>query len=103
MVAPSRRAAAAPAPVRTAAFSEEAEVCLSDLPAGWRAVLSALDLPAEEGAILAAMGLELGCELSVQRHGEPCIVCVCDARLGLSRDVACRLRVRPRAGSGAGR
>lgn len=66
---------------------------LSDLATGARARLMRCELPVADGHLLAAMGLSTGCRLRVRKAGDPFIVEVRSARIGLSRPVAERVWV----------
>ena len=66
---------------------------LSQLVAGAAARLARRELGEAEARLLAAMGLSDGCRLVVRAHGDPCIVEVRAARIGLAREVAERLLV----------
>ena len=66
---------------------------LSQLAAGVAARLARRELGEAEARLLAAMGLHDGCRLIVRADGDPCIVEVRAARIGLAREVADRLLV----------
>jgi Fe2+ transport system protein FeoA len=68
---------------------------LSQLRAGDWATVSTADLRCDECELLSAMGLTEQCKLRVCKIGEPCIVQVNSTRLGLARDLARRILVRP--------
>jgi Fe2+ transport system protein FeoA len=53
------------------------------------------DLPAQDCALLGALGLTDRCVLRICKVGEPCIVQVQSTRIGLSRSVADGILVVP--------
>lgn len=71
----------------------EGGMSLAELPCGVRARLASSGLPPLESKLLAAMGLALGCRLTVRTQGDPTIVEVRTTRIGLARAVAARLVV----------
>jgi Fe2+ transport system protein FeoA len=68
---------------------------LSQLRAGCHATLACRLMEAQDGEMLAAMGLTDRCRLRVCRAGEPCIVQVAGFRLGLAAALARRILVVP--------
>jgi Fe2+ transport system protein FeoA len=70
-------------------------VRLTELPAGHVGRLHAADLPAQDWALLGALGMTDRCVLRVCKVGEPCIVQVHATRIGLSRTVADGILVVP--------
>ena len=77
-------------------------VPLSGLAAGRAARLDRRDLSEGEACLLAAMGLTLGCRLTVRASGDPCIVEVRSTRIGLAKSVASRLLMREEGAPGRG-
>ena len=75
--------------------AEPVRIPLSQLARGERAVVETGALEAEESALLGAMGLHQGCEVTVCRAGYNCIVQVESTRLGISRRVAQRILALP--------
>lgn len=61
---------------------------LTQLARGERAVVEAAQLDRHECAMLSAMGLHQGCEVTVCHAGRNCIVQVESTRLGISRRLA---------------
>ena len=74
-------------------------VPLSALPAGSLARFHEAHLDPESQQLLRALGLAGRCLLRVCRHGDPCIVQVRSARIGLSKAVARGVFVIPEAAS----
>jgi Fe2+ transport system protein FeoA len=72
-------------------------VPLSVLPAGTVARFHEAHLDLESQQLLRALGLAARCLLRVCRHGDPCIVQVRAARIGLSKAVAQGVFVIPEA------
>lgn len=70
-------------------------VRLSQLATGAVARLLTAELDRDDCALLRALGLTDDCVFRVCKAGEPCIVQVRSTRIGLSRDVARGLLVRP--------
>ena len=74
-----------------------------ELRRGDCARVASADLPREDAAVLRAMGLRDGARIRVCRLGRPCILELCDercgtgCRIGLARELAARLMVRPEA------
>ena len=77
---------------------------LTDLRPGQIATVREVALDAEDASMLRAMGLRVDMQVRVCRLGEPCIIEVqginpatggCGCRIGLSRDLASRVTVRP--------
>lgn len=68
---------------------------LSRLAPGRAARLRRHDVGPGEACLLTAMGLSSGCRLVVRQSGDPCIVEVRAARIGIARAVAERLFVQP--------
>jgi Fe2+ transport system protein FeoA len=73
---------------------------LSQLTPGQRGQLAESQLDEADGPLLRAMGLRPDCELRVCRVGSPCIVtletgCGGGCRIGIARDIADRVLVRP--------
>ncbi len=75
--------------------TEPLRIPLSQLARGDRAVVETAELGAEESAMLGAMGLHEGCEVTICRAGHNCIVQVESTRLGISRRVAQRILAVP--------
>lgn len=74
---------------------EPVRIPLSQLARGDRAVVETGTLEAEECALLGAMGLQEGCEVTICQSGRNCIVQVESTRLGISRRVAQRILAVP--------
>lgn len=72
---------------------------LSTLGPGRVVRLHAADLPAQDCALLRALGMTDHCLLRICKVGEPCIVEVQSTRIGLSRSVADGILVVPDAAS----
>ena len=70
-------------------------VRLSELAVGKVVRLHLADLPAQDCALLGALGLTDRCVLRICKVGEPCIVQVQSTRIGLSRSVADGIMVVP--------
>ncbi len=70
-------------------------VRLTELSAGHVGRLHATNLPAQDWALLGALGMTDQCVLRVCKVGEPCIVQVQATRIGLSRSVASGILVVP--------
>lgn len=70
-------------------------VRLSQLSAGHTARLHTANLPAQDCALLGALGMTDRCVLRICKVGEPCIVQVQSTRIGLSRSVADGIMVVP--------
>ena len=68
---------------------------LSDLTVGSEAILGESASVANDEAILRAMGLNPGERVRIARQGEPCIVIVRGMRIGLSKELSCRVKVLP--------
>ena len=68
---------------------------LSQLARGARAVVETDQLGADESAMLCAMGLREGCEVTICRSGYNCIVQGESTRLGISRRGAQRILAVP--------
>ncbi|MEE2907819.1 MAG: FeoA family protein [Planctomycetota bacterium] len=68
---------------------------LSELCAGAEGILLDADSQNSEGPLLRAMGLEPGQRVRIARQGEPCIVEVRGARIGLSSDLSRQVQVTP--------
>lgn len=73
--------------------SPTGSVRLTDLASGAVVRLHRRELSEGESCLLAAMGLTDGCRLVVRSSGDPTIVEVRRARIGLARSVAERLIV----------
>lgn len=74
---------------------ETRSIPLSQLSRGDRAIVDTDALEADESAMLRAMGLVCGSEVTVCRSGRNCIVRVESTRLGLSLRVAKRILALP--------
>jgi Fe2+ transport system protein FeoA len=72
-------------------------VPLTSLPMGASARLHAAELSREDCALLRALGLTDQCRLRICKTGEPCIVQVRTARIGLAASVAHKIFVLPEA------
>ena len=70
-------------------------VPLAELAVGVPARFHRASLPANDLALLAAMGLGSGSTLCVRRHGVACIVDVGSTRLAVGGSVARRILVKP--------
>jgi Fe2+ transport system protein FeoA len=68
---------------------------LCDLRVGEKARLGELRLDDRATDLLRALGLTSGCEIRVCKSGEPCIVQVGPARIGVSKQVAAGIWVVP--------
>jgi len=66
---------------------------LHELPSGSRAVVQQIDGEDEALRRLMAMGLCVGREIEVVRQGNPLILRLLDARIGVSGRLACRVAV----------
>ena len=75
--------------------SDRAPVRLSQLRVGHVARLHAANLPAQDCALLGALGMTDRCVLRICKVGEPCIVQIQSTRIGLSRAVADGIMVVP--------
>ena len=80
----------------------QADVRLADLGVGHVGELVSMELDGSSSELLSAMGLRVGCRLTVCRCGGPCVVRVCDGhgggcRVGMSRAMALGLRVNTAA------
>lgn len=64
---------------------------LCALPRGVRALIVAVEGSEQEQIRLKRIGLCLGREVSLERIGDPCVVHVVGARLGLSRLLATKI------------
>ena len=92
----------------SATDADAATLRVIDLGVGGAGELVGVDLEGSPSELLAAMGLRLGCRVTMCRRGHSCVVRVCDGcgggcRVGMSREMASGLRVAPvgdRAGSG---
>ena len=74
---------------------DQAPIRLSELRVGRMARLHAANLPAQDCALLGALGMTDRCVLRICKVGEPCIVQVQSTRIGLSRSVADGIMVVP--------
>ncbi|MEM7623013.1 MAG: FeoA family protein [Planctomycetota bacterium] len=77
-------------------------VPLTQLRRGQRAVIAGLAGDVADGPLVEAMGIRRDCELRVCRTGSSCIValetpCGGGCRVGLSREIADRVLVKPEA------
>ena len=75
-------------------------VSLSQLRPGQSGVVRQADVPADDAALLGAMGLCCNAKVRLCRAGEPCIVAVttgrgAGCRIGLARPLADRIVVEP--------
>ncbi len=82
-------------PCRPAATLGGKSIPLAELTVGVPARFHSASLPADEKALLAAMGLGSGSTLCVRRRGVTCIVDIGSTRLALGASVARRIMVRP--------
>lgn len=76
------------------ALSSGCFTVLTELAEGERARVEQRTVGPLEAELLAALGLREGSELRVCRAGDPCIVEVRSARIGMTRRVAEQLAVR---------
>lgn len=70
-------------------------VPLTRLPVGTTAQLHEVDLEADDAALLQALGMTGSCRLKVCQAGDPWIVQVREARIGLTESVAQRILAVP--------
>ena len=75
--------------------AESKPLCLVDLRAGDRGRLVAADLEGKDLELLHALGFSEHCRFRLCKAGNPWIVQVRGTRIGLSGDVARKLRVEP--------
>lgn len=77
-------------------------MCLSEMKPGQGGTILRTELPEDEKALLRAMGMRDNARIVLCRLGEPCIVrvmggCGCSFRIGLSRPLADKVMIGPRA------
>jgi Fe2+ transport system protein FeoA len=75
-------------------------VTLTQLKRGERARIDGCTLDGQCAAMIESMGLDRDAEVSVARIGDPCVVlvhhrCGGSCRIGLRKDLASRIAVRP--------
>ena len=75
--------------------SDLSAIQLTALAAGCSAQLHRTDLADDDFALLEALGISRSCRLRVCQVGNPCILQVREARIGLAAAVASRLFVIP--------
>lgn len=90
-------AAIEPAPTPVRRPSEEAPqlVLLSDLPAGSYARVAQVSAHSDDLRRLQALGVCVGRCVQLVKAGDPMIICVVGARVGLSARLAAEVRVTP--------
>lgn len=66
---------------------------LSDVDAGEVCRVEAIDDGFEDTARMAGLGVSVGREVRVVRVGEPMVVQIYGSRIGISREIARRIRV----------
>jgi Fe2+ transport system protein FeoA len=84
-------------PTKPATGTARGRCGLNELPSGSRAVVQHVEPDGEAMQRLMAMGLCVGRELEVVRHGNPLILRLLGARIGVSSRLACRVIVERRA------
>ena len=72
-----------------------AAVPLTRLPVGTTAQLHGVELEADDAALLQALGMTGSCRFKVCQAGDPWIVQVREARIGLTESVAQRILALP--------
>ena len=80
----------------------EPRIPLAQLKRGQRAKIDSCNLDGKCAAMIEAMGLDRDAVVSIARIGDPCIVlihhrCGGSCRIGLRRDLADQIAVRPSA------
>ena len=92
-------AAIEPAPTPVRRPSEEAPqlVLLSELPAGAYARVAQVSAHSDDLRRLQALGVCVGRCIQLVKAGDPLIICVVGARVGLSARLAAEVRVTPLA------
>jgi Fe2+ transport system protein FeoA len=91
---PGRKSAPANAAALAGSGGSVPRKPLSEAPAGESVEVVEQELAGEEASLLSALGIVRGSRLVVRASGDPCIVEVRSARVGIARRVAARVIVQ---------